>query len=117
MKTKTKIIIASAILVGLGGFYIYKNLKENSKMNILDEQDTPDTTENKLNMDLVLSKGSKGAEVTELQRILKKDYNAELGTSGINKDGIDGDFGTKTETALKNAKSVTQITLKQMIKT
>ena len=117
MKTKTKIIIASAILVGLGGFYIYKNLKENSKMDILDEQDTPDTTENKLNMDLVLSKGSKGAEVTELQRILKKDYNAELGTSGINKDGIDGDFGTKTETALKNAKSVTQITLKQMIKT
>ena len=94
MKTKTKIIIASAILVGLGGFYIYKNLKENSKMDILDEQDTPDTTENKLNMDLVLSKGSKGAEVTELQRILKKDYNAELGTSGINIDGIDGDFGT-----------------------
>ena len=117
MKTKTKIIIASAILVGLGGFYIYKNLKETSKMDILDEQDTPDTTENKLNMDLVLSKGSKGAEVTELQRILKKDYNAELGTSGINGDGIDGDFGTKTETALKNAKSVTQITLKQMIKT
>jgi len=117
MKTKTKIIIASAVLVGLGGFYIFKNLKENSKMNILDEQDTPDTTENKLNMNLVLSKGSKGAEVTELQIILKKDYNAELGTSGINKDGIDGDFGTKTETALKNAKSVTQITLKQMIKT
>jgi len=118
MKTKTKIIIASAVLVGLGGFYIFKNLKENSKIQVLNEQDTTDTTDNnKLNMDLVLSKGSKGAEVTELQRILKKDYNAELGTSGINKDGIDGDFGTKTETALKNAKSVTQITLKQMIKT
>ena len=65
----------------------------------------------------LLYKGSQGAEVSELQRILKKDYNAELGTSGINGDGIDGDFGTKTETALKNAKSVTQITLKQMIKT
>jgi hypothetical protein len=61
-----------------------------------------------------LYKGSKGAEVSELQRILKKDYNAILGTSGINKDGIDGDFGLITEVALKKAKGVKEITLNDL---
>jgi hypothetical protein len=67
-----------------------------------------------LNKDLVLSKGSKGAEVSELQRALLKDYSANLGDTGVNKDGIDGDFGILTEVALKKAKGVTEIALKDL---
>ena len=65
-----------------------------------------------LDEELILKKGSQGAEVAELQRILKKDYNADLGTFGINKDGIDGDFGLLTEVALNKAKNVKEIALK-----
>jgi hypothetical protein len=67
-----------------------------------------------LDEEKVLKKGSQGAEVSELQRILKKDYNADLGKSGVNEDGIDGDFGLLTEVALNKAKNVTEITLKDL---
>lgn len=67
-----------------------------------------------LDTNKVLKRGSKGIEVSELQRMLLKDYNANLGTSGINKNGIDGDFGLLTELALKKAKGVTQITLNEI---
>ena len=67
-----------------------------------------------LDQNKVLYKGSKGAEVVELQRVLKKDYNANLGKTGINEDGIDGDFGLLTEVALKSAKGVTEIALKDL---
>jgi hypothetical protein len=68
-----------------------------------------------LNMTKVLSKGSKGDEVSELQRILINEYNADLGYSGANKDGIDGEFGAMTEKALLDAKGVKQISLKQLL--
>lgn len=62
----------------------------------------------------VLKKGSKGAEVVELQRVLLKDYSANLGKTGVNEDGIDGDFGILTETALMKAKNVKEIALKDL---
>jgi hypothetical protein len=68
-----------------------------------------------LNMTKVLSKGSKGDEVSELQRILINQYSADLGYSGANKDGIDGEFGAMTEKALLDAKGVKQISLKQLL--
>ncbi|MDD3029878.1 MAG: peptidoglycan-binding protein [Alphaproteobacteria bacterium] len=46
-----------------------------------------------------IKRGSKGAAVTELQTYLKA-LKYSLGTYGANKDGIDGDFGKKTEKAL-----------------
>lgn len=50
--------------------------------------------------DRVLKDGSEGDDVTELQTALVKlGYN--LGTYGKNKDGVDGDFGSKTEAAVK----------------
>jgi hypothetical protein len=67
-----------------------------------------------LDKEKVLKKGSQGAEVSELQRVLKKDYNADLGKSGVNEDGIDCDFGLLTEVALKGAKGVTEIALKDL---
>lgn len=64
------------------------------------------------NKSLILKRGSKGAEVSELQRLLKRDGQGSLlGSTGPNRDGIDGDFGVKTETALQKQKGVTQISL------
>jgi lysozyme family protein len=55
-----------------------------------------------LNFNLILKKGSKGLEVKELQK--------RLGFTGSN---VDGDFGTKTESALFAMKAVKQTTLNQ----
>lgn len=68
-----------------------------------------------LNLDMPLSKGSTGDEVAELQRILVNQYNADLGYTGVNQDGVDGQFGSLTEKALVNAKGVKEISLKQLI--
>ena len=47
------------------------------------------------------SRGQKGDDVTKIQQALKlKGYN--LGTSGPNKDGVDGDFGPTTQRAIKD---------------
>ena len=59
-------------------------------------------TTNPLNFNLMLKKGSKSTEVIELQK--------RLGFSG--KD-LDGDFGSKTESALFAMKAVKQTTLNQ----
>ena len=69
----------------------------------------------KLNMDMVLSKGSTGDEVAELQRILVDNYGASLGLTGVDKNGVDGEFGSMTEKALLNAKGVKEISLKQIL--
>jgi hypothetical protein len=68
-----------------------------------------------LDMNTVLSKGSTGDEVSVLQKLLIDKYNADLGFSGANKDGVDGEFGAMTEKALLDAKGVKQISLKQIL--
>ena len=68
-----------------------------------------------LDLNTILSKGSKGAEVSELQRILVDQYGADLGYSGVERNGIDGDFGSLTEKALLQAKGVKQISLKEIL--
>lgn len=60
------------------------------------------TNPSTLNFNLMLKKGSKGLEVKELQK--------RLGFTGSN---VDGDFGTKTESALFAMKAVKQTTLNQ----
>lgn len=56
----------------------------------------------------LLKKGSKGADVTELQKLLVgMGYN--LGTYGNNADGIDGSYGSMTEKAVKKFQSIQQI--------
>jgi hypothetical protein len=103
-KTTKNILIGVAVL---GALYLanrlYKRLSKPSaeQLSLLDEN-------------LILAKGSKGAEVFELQRILKDELGYDLGTSGADGDGIDGDFGTMTEKALNEAKKVKEITLKQI---
>jgi hypothetical protein len=101
-KTTKNIFIGIGVLAGL--FLvgrIFQRLRKPSagQLSLLDEN-------------LLLSKGSKGAEVVELQRILKDEMGYDLGTFGADGDGIDGDFGIMTEKALFQAKGVKQITLK-----
>lgn len=101
-KTTKNIFIGMGVLVGL--FLvgrIFKRLRKPTaeQLSMLDEN-------------LLLQKGSIGAEVVELQRILKDEMGYDLGTFGDEGDGIDGKFGTLTEKALFQAKGVKQITLK-----
>jgi hypothetical protein len=104
-KQKKYLLIGGAILLGV---YLI-----NKWLHSLPKPQNPDF-EVTLDEEKVLKKGSQGAEVSELQRALIKDYSADLGNSGANKDGIDGDFGLLTEVALKKAKGVTEIALKDL---
>ncbi|MEI6352699.1 MAG: peptidoglycan-binding protein [Candidatus Nomurabacteria bacterium] len=56
-----------------------------------------------------LDTSSTGAAVSQLQKCLK-DQNYDLGTTGANKDGIDGSFGSKTETAIKDFQTKNKLT-------
>jgi hypothetical protein len=107
LKNKNTFLIAGVVVL-VGGFVINKWLKSMPKPINSDAYAG-------LNLDMVLSKGSNGSEVAELQRILVNQYNADLGFTGGDKDGIDGDFGSMTEKALLKAKGVKQISLKQII--
>lgn len=62
----------------------------------------------KYNLTRVLKRGLKGNDVTKLQTELKK-KGYDLGTSGKNKDGIDGDFGGKTETAVEKYQKASKL--------
>jgi len=42
-------------------------------------------------------------KIKKIQTLLKTKYNADLGMSGVGKDGIDGILGQRTLTALSNA--------------
>lgn len=100
MTQSRKLTWVAVGIFALGLWYLSKNKR-------------PSIDESTLNGELLLSKGSKGAEVMELQRLLLEKNNAFLGETGENHDGVDGDFGSLTEQALKTFKGVTSITLNQ----
>ena len=105
MKNKNLLIGAGVVI---GAYAIYRYFKS---------RPTPVNSEDfaKLDLDKVLSKGSSGDEVFELQRILVNQYGADLGFTGFDKDGIDGEFGSMTEKALLDAKGVKEISLRQIL--
>ena len=105
-KQKKFLITGGAVVVGV--YLISKWLHSLPKPLPADLQSET------LDEEKILKKGSSGSEVAKLQRVLTKDYNADLGKAGINKDGIDGDFGLLTEIALKSAKGVAEISLKNL---
>ena len=107
LKNKNTLLIAG-IVVLIGGFAISKWLKSMPKPINSDAFEG-------LDLDMVLAKGSNGREVSELQRILLNQYGADLGFTGVEKDGVDGDFGTMTENALLKVKGVKQISLKEFL--
>ena len=103
-KTTKNIAIGLGVVLGLLVLNrIFQRLRKPSteQLSMLDEV-------------LLLQKGSSGAEVVELQRILKDEMGYDLGTFGDEGDGIDGNFGILTEKALFQAKGVKEITLKAM---
>jgi hypothetical protein len=106
-KQKKYLIIGGAVILGV--YLVSKWLHSMPKPENTDLPTLPTLDEEK-----VLKKGSQGIEVSELQRVLKKDFNAILGDTGANKDGIDGDFGLLTEVALMKAKNVKEIALKDL---
>jgi hypothetical protein len=108
-KSSNKILIGGVIILAIG-WGINKWLKGMPKSINSDDYAG-------LDLNMVLSKGSNGSEVAELQRILVNQYNADLGFTGAEKDGVDGDFGGMTEKALFKAKGVKQISLKQILNT
>jgi hypothetical protein len=85
MDTKKKALLVSAVLIGVGGYYIYKNMT--SKPNVAEEV-APDT-KTPFDTTKVLSKGSQGDEVKSLQKGLKGSLK------------VDGIFGDLTEKRLK----------------
>ena len=97
MDTKKKAIIVSAILIGLGGYYIYINMK--SKSLVADEVGSD--SESTFDSTKVLSKGSTGDEVKSLQKALK---------GGLVVDGI---FGDLTEKRLKAITGKTSVSIKE----
>jgi len=95
MDNKRKALIVSALLIGLGGFYIYKNMKMKSPE--VDQAD--ETPKSGLDTSKVLSKGSTGLEVEILQKALKGGLVA------------DGNFGALTEKRLKAITGQTSISI------
>jgi len=93
MDTKKKALIVSAILIGLGGYYIYKNMKSKPAVEV------PETPEKTIDTTKILSKGSTGEEVKRLQTAL----NGLL---------VDGNFGALTEARLKVVTGKTSISLR-----
>lgn len=82
-------------------------LKRRRDRFTLPEDATDAATAPALNLDLLLAKGSRGAEVSELQGRLHRDGYAAL------TGNIDGIFGAKTQAGLQAAKGVARITLRQ----
>ena len=97
MNTKKKALIVSALLIGVGGFYIYKNMK-NKPADIVPIPETPETT---IDTQKVLAIGSTGEEVKRLQTALK---------GGL---VVDGNFGALTEARLKAVTGKTSISIRE----
>lgn len=115
MMTKKNLWIGGGLLAAIL-FYLYFRHKADSR--ILEytgvSEKWNNAAQNPANLDgnKILKKGSRGPEVSALQIMLKGE-GQDLGNYGPLKDGVDGVFGDKTETALFNARGVKEITLNQ----
>jgi hypothetical protein len=118
MNTKNKVLIVSGLLIAVGGYYIYKNMKNKPTLAVAETSDsetqetpekpvTPNSTtpvkpnSTKPDFKKVLSRGSKGIEVEILQKALK---------GGLVPDG---DFGELTEKRLKAITGKTSISINE----
>jgi hypothetical protein len=95
MNTKKKALIVSALLVAVGGYYIYNNMKKNQAVVV------PEMTEDTIDSEKVLAVGSTGEEVKRLQTALK---------GGL---VVDGNFGALTEKRLKAITGKTSISIRE----
>ena len=100
MTNNQKILLVSVGLIGLGLYLFYKQGKQDSELAKESESDSNSNVSTKADWNKVLKKGSTGVEVEVLQKALKQ-------------LDVDGDFGTKTETRLKNVTGLNQISINQ----
>lgn len=116
VKNEDKVLIGVGLVAVSGIGYLYWRKKQKQKQDDLLSavpEFTPDPPKKEtasvpntgavLNKNKMLGRGSKGIEVRELQRLLGVD--------------IDGDFGTKTLTALQSRKGVSKISINAYLKT
>jgi hypothetical protein len=108
MNTKTLFWTLGGVATIVGGYFIYKRITqpvefigEKPKSNGSKPPKTTTTTTTTSNSGLPLKRGSKGEKVKQVQRFLISN-GYDLGTFGVLKDGVDGDFGSKTEQAVSD---------------
>jgi hypothetical protein len=110
MNTKTIFWTLGGIATVVGGYFIYKRVTQATEfIGVYDENLGSETTTNtntntntntSSNDGLPLKRGSKGDKVTQLQKFLVSE-GYSIGSFGILSDGVDGDFGRMTETAVR----------------
>tara|TARA_R110000824_G_scaffold6362_1_gene29493 strand:+ start:6663 stop:7091 length:429 start_codon:yes stop_codon:yes gene_type:complete len=108
MNTKTIFWTLGGIATVVGGYFIYKRViqpteyigdKSKDGISEIIISDGGSTTTSS-NDGLPLKRGSKGDKVTQLQKFLVSE-GYSIGSFGILSDGVDGDFGRMTETAVR----------------
>jgi peptidoglycan hydrolase-like protein with peptidoglycan-binding domain len=95
--------LAALAAIAIGGYLVVRNILGKSKGSNI-ESPIPDAPSKLKAQDFPIQKGSKGEKVRELQSIL-----IGINPSALPKYGVDGDFGSETESALfkyLNKKSV-----------
>jgi hypothetical protein len=86
--------LAALAAIAIGGYLVVRNILGKSKGSNI-ESPTPDAPSKISAQDFPIKKGSKGEKVRELQTIL-----VGINPSSLPKYGVDGDFGSETESAL-----------------
>lgn len=86
--------LAALAAIAIGGYLVVRNILGKSKGSNI-ESPTPDAPSKISAQDFPIKKGSKGEKVRELQTIL-----VGINSSSLPKYGVDGDFGSETESAL-----------------
>lgn len=100
MTKNQKILFVSVGLIGFGLYLFYKQSKQDAELVKESESDSDTNVSTKPDWNKILKKGTTGIEVEVLQKALRQ-------------LDVDGDFGTKTETRLKNVTGLNQISINQ----
>ena len=79
------------------------NLTESERLEILNLHNNAKIIKEQSTVPTAATTMDRKTLITKIQNILKTKYNANLGTTGVNKDGIDGTLGPKTLAALTTA--------------
>ncbi len=103
MNKKAIYLTIGGVAVAVLGYFVYKKVtKPVIYFGDVEEDDTTSTTSTTTtqnNSGLPLKRGSKGEKVKQLQRFLIAE-GYDIGSFGVNRDGVDGDFGRRTEQAV-----------------
>tara|TARA_R110001632_G_scaffold75927_1_gene172431 strand:+ start:714 stop:1142 length:429 start_codon:yes stop_codon:yes gene_type:complete len=108
MNKKAILYTVGGIATIIGGYYAYKRITQPteyfgtkpSESSPSSPSSSTSSSSSSNNEGLPLKRGSKGEKVTQLQKFLVSE-GYSIGAFGILSDGVDGDFGRMTETAVK----------------